>query len=47
VLLQHLVERGAPWPELTDADLSAWPHDPVAQTPGLANVTAWGLKNTE
>lgn len=47
VLFQHLVERGSPWPELEDADLRDWPHDPVAQTPGLTNVLAWGLKTQE
>ncbi|MGH8965576.1 MAG: hypothetical protein ACRDXB_09655, partial [Actinomycetes bacterium] len=47
VLFQHLVERGAPWPEVEDADLRDWPHDPVAQTPALTNVMAWGLKTQE
>jgi len=47
VLLQHLIESGAPWPEVIDSDLRDWVHDPVAQTPAFMNVTAWGLKTTE
>lgn len=43
-LLQRLVERGAPWPELAPEDLRDWPHDPVAKTPSLMNVLAWGVK---
>lgn len=46
-LLQNLIERGAPWPELAEADLRDWPHDPVTRTPALTNVLAWGMKPGE
>lgn len=47
VLFQHLIESGAPWPEVSDSDLRDWAHDPTAQTPAMMNVLSWGLKTTE
>lgn len=46
-LLQHLIERGAPWPQVADADLKDWPHDPAATVPALMNVMSWGVKTGE
>lgn len=47
VLFQALAERAAPLHEVPAADLRDWPHDPVAQTPALMNVMAWGLKTQQ
>jgi hypothetical protein len=47
VLFQHLIEQGAPWEGVEDADLKDWPHDPVAKTPALMNVMSWGVKTGE
>lgn len=46
VLFQRLLEQGAPWNTALDADLRDWPHDPVARTPALMNVLAWGIKTS-
>lgn len=44
-LLKHVLHQGAPWPEVTTADLRDWPSDPVARTsPAMMNILAWGLK---
>jgi hypothetical protein len=43
-LLTELVKEGGQWPDLLDADVRDWPHDPEAEVPFLANVMAWGVK---
>lgn len=43
-LLTDLVKEGGVWPDLLDADVADWPHDPMSEVPFLANVMAWGVK---
>lgn len=43
-LLTDLVKQGDGWPDLLDADVRDWPHDPKTRVPFLMNVMAWGVK---
>lgn len=43
-LLTELVSRGGLWPDLLDADVHDWSHDPKSEVPFLMNVMAWGVK---
>jgi hypothetical protein len=45
-LLKHVLDQGAPWPEILAADLDGWTNDPKARKhPAIMNVLAWGMKD--